>query len=176
MISGETKAISISEARAAYGRTSEHIILYTQDMLDNTGTVLENEDYKPFPVIFSEFESWYKLERYSLTISIEDLLVTEEDWGRFTKSLSLGEHRSPISKNQAKGLNQKTEAQKRMIAIGMGFIPEIIKENPLINTKLELANKIREKLESMETELESKGLKIVSHETIQRHWLKEHTF
>lgn len=145
-------------------------------MLDNTGTVLENEYYKPFPVIFSEFESWYKLARYSLTISIEDLLVTEEDWGRFTKSLSLGEHRSSISKNQAKGLNQKTEAQKRMIAMGMGFIPEIRKQNPLINTKSELANQIRKKLESIKTELESEGLKIVSHDTIQRCWLKEYIF
>ena len=143
-------------------------------MFDNACTILENDYYKPFPVNFSKFESWYELARYSLTVSIEDLLVIEDDRGRFTKSL--GKYRLLISKNQAKGLNQKMEAQKRMRAIVMGLIPEIRKENPLINTKLEFANQIREKLESIETELESKGLKIVSHETIQRCWLEKYIF
>lgn len=174
LILDEIKAISISDAKAAYGRTSEHITLYMEDMFDNTGSVLENEYYKPFPVLFSDFDSWYELTRYPLTISVEDLLVIEDDWERFAKSL-IG-NRKIISANQSKGLKQQNKKQLMVKEIGMGFIEGIREADPSITGKEKLAEKIFEKLQSMEEELKSRGLKIVTAESIRRNWLKNYEF
>lgn len=174
LISGDTKIISLSEAKATFGRNTKNAYLYKQELFENTSSPLENDCYQPFPVIFSEFESWYELEKYSVAVSINDLLVIESDWDKFIKGL--GEVRLPESVNKKKGLEQNTARKKTLRNIGIGLIPDIRKEHPSIHEKIELAYKIIEKFELMKSELDAQNLEIVTSETIKRYWLKDYNF
>lgn len=174
LISGDSEIISLSEAKSTFGRNPKNAYLYRQELFENTSSPLENNHYQPFPVIFSEFESWYELEKYAVDVSINDLLVIESDLDRFIKGLE--KVRLPESANKMKGLEQNTARKKTLRNIGIGFIPDIRKEHPSIHEKIELANKIIEKFELMKSDLNTQNLEIVTPETIKRYWLKDYNF